>query len=66
MRTAIKVQQLSKTFTSAGKKVHALDGVSWMFMKEVLESGPNGAGKTTFLNTLTLLVPDAAQSKSSV
>ncbi len=62
MRTAIKVQQLSKTFTSAGKKVHALDGVSLeVYEGEVLGIlGPNGAGKTTFLNTLsTLLVPDA-------
>lgn len=61
MPTAIKVQQLSKTFTSDGKKVKALDGVNLEIQEgEVLGIlGPNGAGKTTFLNILaTLLLPD--------
>src|SRR3989338_11577929 len=62
MRIAINVKQLSKSFTSAGKKIQALDDVSLEVAEgEVLGIlGPNGAGKTTFLNMLsTILLPDA-------
>ena len=62
---AIKVRNLTKTFTSQGhdaKKIKALDGISIDILEgEILGIlGPNGAGKTTFLNILsTLLLPDS-------
>jgi len=57
----IEIQDLYKTFASAGKRVVAVDGVSFIARDGEITGllGPNGAGKTTTLRCLyTLMQPE--------
>ena len=56
---AISVEDLEKTFTTRGRSVHAVAGVSFDVARgEVFGLlGPNGAGKTTTMRMLTTLLP---------
>jgi ABC-2 type transport system ATP-binding protein len=57
----IAVRELYKTYSSGGKQVEALNGLSLSVPEGTLYGllGPNGAGKTTALRILcTLLAPD--------
>jgi len=51
---AISFQQVTKTFTSAGREVRALQGVSFDIAEGEFFGllGPNGAGKTTLISIL--------------
>lgn len=51
---AISFQQVAKTFTSAGREVRALQGVSFDIAEGEFFGllGPNGAGKTTLISIL--------------
>src|SRR5438309_3179538 len=57
----IEIQDLHKSFNSAGKRVIAVDGVSFSARDGEITGllGPNGAGKTTTLRCLyTLMQPE--------
>ncbi len=57
----IEIQDLHKSFTSGGKRVVAVDGVSFVARDGEITGllGPNGAGKTTTLRCLyTLMQPE--------
>ncbi len=53
----LKVKNLKHTFTEAGKKIHALKGVSFGLNQGGITSiiGPSGCGKSTLLYLLGLL-----------
>lgn len=60
----IEIQDLHKTFGSGGKRVVAVDGVSFTARDGQITGllGPNGAGKTTTLRCLyTLMQPDSGR-----
>jgi ABC-2 type transport system ATP-binding protein len=52
--TAVSFQQVAKTFTSGGREVRALQGVSFDIAEGEFFGllGPNGAGKTTLISIL--------------
>ncbi|MBN1156829.1 ABC transporter ATP-binding protein [Candidatus Woesearchaeota archaeon] len=54
----IEVENLVKTFSEHGKKMTAVDGISFAVEKGEIFGflGPNGAGKTTTINMLTGLI----------
>jgi ABC-2 type transport system ATP-binding protein len=58
---AVRIRNLSKTYTNGGKTTKALKNINLDIKEgEILGVlGPNGAGKTTLINILaTLLIPD--------
>ena len=60
----IEIQDLHKSFSSAGKRVVAVDGVSFSARDGEITGllGPNGAGKTTTLRCLyTLMQPESGR-----
>jgi sodium transport system ATP-binding protein len=60
----IEIQDLHKSFADGGKRVVAVDGVTFSAHDGEITGllGPNGAGKTTTLRMLyTLMRPDAGQ-----
>src|SRR5258708_1448664 len=60
-RNVIDIQDLHKSFSSAGKRIVAVDGVSFSARDGEITGllGPNGAGKTTTLRCLyTLMQPE--------
>ncbi len=64
METAVRMEGVTKTFESRGKKFKAIDDLSLEIRRgEILGLlGPNGAGKTTLINILsTLIVPDSGR-----
>ena len=66
MKSIISVNGISKSFSSAGQMINALDSVSLGIKKgEVFGLlGPNGAGKTTLIAILCgFLVPDKGKAK---
>jgi putative ABC transport system ATP-binding protein len=54
MKTVIKTQGLSKTYTESVSPVHALKNVTLEFTQGEFTAivGPSGSGKTTFLNVI--------------
>ncbi|MDQ7031442.1 MAG: ABC transporter ATP-binding protein [Desulfonauticus sp.] len=63
---AIEVTNLQKTFKTKGKKIKALDGMSFAVKRGELCGflGPNGAGKSTTLKVLMdLIKPDKGEAK---
>jgi ABC-2 type transport system ATP-binding protein len=56
---AIEAVGLEKTFSSRGRKVKAVDGLSFSVAEGEIFGllGPNGAGKTTTMRILTTLLP---------
>ena len=52
--SAVRFQSVTKTFASAGRTVHALQGVSFDIQEGEFFGllGPNGAGKTTLISIL--------------
>jgi ABC-2 type transport system ATP-binding protein len=52
--SAVSFQQVTKTFSSSGREVHALQGVSFDIQPGEFFGllGPNGAGKTSLINIL--------------
>ena len=57
MSKILTVRNLKHTFTTGGKKVNALNGVSFELNKGELTSivGPSGCGKSTLMYLLGLL-----------
>ncbi len=66
MEPIIEVRNLSKVFISRGKKITAVDGISFDVSKGEIFGmiGPNGAGKsTTFAMMTTLIKPTSGSIK---
>lgn len=62
MQHVLKFSNLSKSYSSGGKQVHALDEVSFQVPPGMIFGllGPNGAGKTTTVKTACgIIKPDA-------
>jgi len=66
MNSIVSVRNISKSFSSGGQPVKALDSISFNIKKgEVFGLlGPNGAGKTTLISVLCgFLIPDSGKAK---
>jgi len=66
MKSIVSVKNLSRSFSSGGKSLKALDSVDLNISKGEIFGllGPNGAGKTTLISILCgFLIPDQGSAK---